>query len=718
MSIFLDEEENELINFENLEILDLFEDDSEIESAECIDINSDKKKIILIKMRNIEKTNDSSNKKNSNKSKSQKKDDDKEEIHEVKYNLYLGLFRDCVPAIEECKEIIKNRNLVGQRVIIQKVEMNKEQKIFHPKKYIFIPPNGKKELLFEIEENKVLKIKKGENITMELGTKNGENFQKEKDLIEFDNINGPDIENKITTMKNEKSSKNKESPIDNSTTINSEYISLNNDNQKNKININLDKKDESSESIKSELGIGAKSDNNNSKNSNNSILSRIDYSSENELEQGKLFYDVIENETKYMKYSYFDSFKKEIDGIYYHHSGINLGIGRKELNLDKYKNYQEFEKDYNSGDNNNDLHGYIIMKNFDETKIDAPFIIEIKAGFDFIKLLKQIKKAAKYVNNMKNCNCDLPKYFIGILCSFNEYNVMGQFNQLNTLYNGSDSEDKAQSKLFQHIIKIINLHNINFVIAVIKDGKINGYDLGEEDYDIDFDEKRYIRVDLGYMYKTINKNPEPNNSKNLNEKIKTVSNNFSKVYKTFNKYKTIEIPFIEKIEKDKKIEELEQNLKNSEGTKQNKDNLIKEESKIEEKKNYEEEMMKIEEERKKMREEEMMKIEEERKKMREEEKKMKKMREEEEKKIKKMREEEEKKIKKMREEEMMKIEEERKKMREEEMMKIEEERKKMREEEMMKIEEERKKMHEEEEKKAKEDRAKNEQDSEHNEEKK
>ncbi len=700
MSIFLEEEENELVNFENLEILDLFEDDSEIESAECIDINNDKKKIILIKMRNIEKTNNSTNKKNSKKSKSQKKDDDEEEIHELKYNLYLGLFRDCVPAIEECKEIIKNRNLVGQRVIIQKVEMNKEQKIFHPKKYIFIPPNGNKELLFEIEKNKVLKITKDENITMELGTKDGEEFKKEKDLIEFDDITGPDIVNQITTMKNEKSSKNKESPLENSTTINSEY-----DNQQNKININLDKKDESSESKNSELGIGAKSDNNNSKNSNNSKLSRLDYSSENELEQGKLFYDVIENGTKYMKYSYLDSFKKEIDGIYYHHSDINLGIGKKELNLDKYKKYQEFEEDYNSGDNNNDLHGYIIMKNFDETKIpkDTPFIIEIKAGFDFIKLLKQIKKAAKYVNNMKNCSSQLPKYFIGILCSFNKYNVMGQFNQLNTLYNGSDPEDKAKSKLLKHITKIINLHQINFVIAVIKDGKINGYDLGEEDYDILFDEKKFTRIELGYMYKTINKNPEPNNSNKLNEKIKTVSNNFSKVYKTLNKSKTIEIPYLEKIEKDKKIEELEQKLKNSEGTKQNKDILIKEENKIEEKKNYEEEMKKIEEERKKMREEE---------------KKMKKMLEEKEKKIeeerKKMREEEEKKMKKMLEKEEKKM----KKMFEEKMKKIEEETKKKLEEEMKKIEEERKKMREEKEKKAKEDRAKNEQDSELHEEKK
>ena len=50
---------------------------------------------------------------------------------------------------------------------------------------------------------------------MELGTKDGEEFKKEKDLIEFDDITGPDIVNQITTMKNEKSSKNKERIIEN-----------------------------------------------------------------------------------------------------------------------------------------------------------------------------------------------------------------------------------------------------------------------------------------------------------------------------------------------------------------------------------------------------------------------------------------------------------------------------------------------------------------------
>jgi len=45
MSTFSEEEENKLINFENLEILDLFEDDSDFDAAECIDINSGKKKL-------------------------------------------------------------------------------------------------------------------------------------------------------------------------------------------------------------------------------------------------------------------------------------------------------------------------------------------------------------------------------------------------------------------------------------------------------------------------------------------------------------------------------------------------------------------------------------------------------------------------------------------------------------------------------------------------
>ena len=127
-------------------------------------------------------------------------------------------------------------------------------------------------------------------------------------------------------------------------------------------------------------------------------------------------------------------------------------------------------------------------------------------------------------------------------------------------------------------------------------------------HDIEFDGKKYQRVVLGYMYNTINKNPET--KEKIEQKINTVSKNFSNVYKTFNKEKTIEISINEKIELEKKIKELGEKLKTSEGTKQNKNNLIKEENKIKikEKMNYEEEKKKIEEEKKKMFEEEKMLI--------------------------------------------------------------------------------------------------------------
>ena len=684
MSIYSEEEENELINFENLKILDLFEDDSEIEYAECIDINSDKKKIILIKMSNIEKIKDAKSIKNSNKSKSLKSNVKVEEIHEVKYNLYLGLYRDCVPAIKECEKVINNRNLIGRRIVIQQVEKSNGQNIFHPKKYIFIPPNESKELFFEIGENEFLKVKKGENISMELCKKVGEKFEKEKDLKEFDEKTGPDILNKNDAKKNDESSEYNKSPLDHfSTTINSKVISLGKDTQQNKININCDKTNETSRSIKDGSGIEVKSDNtdnNKSKITDDSILSRLDQSSENELDEGKLFYDEIEKGTKYMKYSFKDLFKKEIDGVYYKHSAINLGIGKVELKYEDYKNYQSFEKDYKSGNKNNDLHACIIMKNFDELTIpeNTPFIIEIKAGFDFITLLKQLKKTAKFVNNMKNYNSELPKYFIGILCSFKDCSVEGQFKQLNTIYNGSDSEDKAKkSILFNHITKIINFNKINFVIAVIQDGIINGYNLGKEDYNLDYEEKNYQRVDLFYMYKTIiNENPQPNEL----EKIKNVTNNFSQVFETFNKDLTCEISMRQKIEQENKIKEYQEEKKK----------FLEEAEKR--KKTHEEEKRKLEEERK-----QMQKIqEEEKRKLEEERKQMQKIQEEEKRKL----EEELKKIQKIQEEEMKKLEEEKKKI----------------QEEMKKIEGERKKKREEEEKKAKEHKSKSDQDSAHHEE--
>ena len=135
--------------------------------------------------------------KTSDHSKSHNGNPKKEEIHELKYNLYLGLIKGCVPEVEKYKDIIKDRNLIGHRVIIQKIVIDKERKFFHPKKYIFMPPNKNKDLYFTINENEVLKISKGENVTMQLGKGSGSNFEKTIDLKKLDEEDEPDIEIKL-----------------------------------------------------------------------------------------------------------------------------------------------------------------------------------------------------------------------------------------------------------------------------------------------------------------------------------------------------------------------------------------------------------------------------------------------------------------------------------------------------------------------------------------
>lgn len=459
---------------------------------------------------------------------------------------------------------------------------------------------------------------------MELLEKVGDKFKKIKDLTKFDEKTIPDIRNKIDTKIKDKTSQKTGFPIKINTDKNSDNISLNiNNHHKNKMNINFDKNNETSKSIKSVLENETNSSLNNSKKSKkteDSIFSRVDRSSEEELEKGILFYDEIEKGTKYKKYSYLDEFKKEIDGIYYKHSNINLGIGKKELNFNEYKTYEEFEKKYNNGDKNNDLKGYIIMKNFEETTIpeDVPFIIEIKAGFELLALLKQIKKAAKYVNNMKNYEKKPPKYFIGILCSFNKFNVMGAFEELDKFYDGSNSIDKDSNvKLLNHITKIIKDNKIKFVLAVIKDKKINRYYLGTEDYNVD---KCYKKVELLYMYKAINNNDnlKQEDEEKIKNKIKIVCANYLKVYQTFNDEFTVKMTY-------NQVKELQEELEIS---KKNEENLIKEKREIQEEakktieemqKKYEEAQKKIEEMQKKFEEEGKKKIEEENKKMHEEE---------------------------------------------------------------------------------------------------
>lgn len=47
-----------------------------------------------------------------------------------------------------------------------------------------------------------------------------------------------------------------------------------------------------------------------------------------------------------------------------------------------------------------------------------------------MKLLNQIKKNVKILNNLKSTEQQLPKYIIGILCSFQDMGVDRQYEDL------------------------------------------------------------------------------------------------------------------------------------------------------------------------------------------------------------------------------------------------------------------------------------------------
>ena len=376
---------------------------------------------------------------------------------------------------------------------------------------------------------------------MELGTGSGQYFKKEKELIKLDENTDPDIANKIRTKKKNNFPENNINPI-------------------NKININFDKKNEGTENrinefdTKSEQSLSTIK----SMTTNKSALSKLDCS-EREIENGELFFYEVKKGSEYVRYSFFEYYKKEVDGIYYSHSDIKLVEGKRNLNLDGYKGSGEYVKEISNSKDDNDLKGCIIMKNFEEDVIpkDAPFILEIKAGFELIEILKQIAKSSKYVHNLQNYKgiLPLPKYFIGILCSLSKSKtVNNQFHRLKQQYDGCNYEDKvAQINLLKHITQIIG-KDIKIVIAVIKNSSINGYTLKRDDYDIN---PNYKRVELSYMYKTISKTDNLNEEE-LEKKISNVSEKFKDAYNTLNNVKMISIPYSQKNDPEKKIKKKSQ----------------------------------------------------------------------------------------------------------------------------------------------------------------
>ena len=278
--------------------------------------------------------------------------------------------------------------------------------------------------------------------------------------------------------------------------------------------------------------------NNNNNNNDNNNITILDEFSEEEMNK-KLFYDVIGN-NEFMCFSILNRYSKEIDAIFTEHKGLNINV--EEVNL------KDGIEKLISGENNNidnDLKSIIIFKNFKEKVIEKEnaIVMEIKKSIrisDLIIQLKQDAKIFKYLN-LNDCKKKLPKYFIGIICSYNNINGLNeQLGKLNYSYKG----EKNTTNL-DHILKIMTKMDIKVIIGVIKDEKINGYPLGECDFDIP---GKFLRVDLNYL------NEKVCGGKYSEEKIKEIILKYGEQYKSIKSEKIVKFSqFIQEMDKNKTI---------------------------------------------------------------------------------------------------------------------------------------------------------------------
>ena len=278
--------------------------------------------------------------------------------------------------------------------------------------------------------------------------------------------------------------------------------------------------------------------NNNNNNNDNNNITILDEFSEEEMNK-KLFYDVIGN-NEFMCFSILNRYSKEIDAIFTEHKGLNINV--EEVNL------KDGIEKLISGENNNidnDLKSIIIFKNFKEKVIEKEnaIVMEIKKSIrisDLIIQLKQDAKIFKYLN-LNDCKKKLPKYFIGIICSYNNINGLNeQLGKLNYSYKG----EKNTTNL-DHILKIMTKMDIKVIIGVIKDEKINGYPLGECDFDIP---GKFLRVDLNYL------NEKVCGGKYSEEKIKEIILKYGEQYKSIKSEKVVKFSqFIQEMDKNKTI---------------------------------------------------------------------------------------------------------------------------------------------------------------------
>ena len=457
--------------------------------------------------------------------------DDKEQINEVKVNLFFILYNGC-DYNDEYKEVIIDRYIKTKRLIIQDYSIKDDKIELGKKQYRYIKIVNKNDnLCFNDELDEIIVDQK----------KDKKDTKKEIRM----RLNG-----KKLLSENEFTDQHK-----NITNIKDDLILLNS--KSGKKSLSVKNKKIKMDDISSKEGINIIEFNTISKHSNdnltNSSVSKELDDSEKEV-KGERFY----SENK--RYIFIDIYSKEIDGIFTIHNKIYLGEAKKDLK----KGLEDLLSAEKKNKIINDIQSHIIYKNFDDPYINEniPFILEIKKSMNFlISLLNQIKNISKVSGNL--CDAQIPTTIIGIICRFSPKQIIEQQNFLEL--------KKENETLLDHIINIINRNKVRVVIGAIEDEKILGYPLGESDYNIEGANLK-TRIDIFYMN---------NRFKNLDDKVMAkIHTKYSQIYKSitflpnsmqnfenlFNKIKELELKLKEK---DEKIKELENQLKYG---KHNKDN--------------------------------------------------------------------------------------------------------------------------------------------------
>ena len=405
--------------------------------------------------------------------------DKKEQIDEVKINMFMILFNECDNDSKKDEyPYIDNNYIITRRLIIEDCKINENKLKVDKKDYVFIP----------IQSNPI--------------------FKYDEEIIKIEN----------------KNNKNKKIPvliINNSEAWNEETF-------KEKYKKLLDKEIEY-------LNEHKKSTTKSNSGQNFSVKTD---NSEGEI-NGIRFYNIIDD-NNIRRFIYSRDYKKEIDGFYTRHKEIDLGIEGEvkfEIKSDdnSQENYNYLIQNYST---NNNLKAHILFKNFKEKVIpkDKPIILEVKKSFKIYDLLNQIKQISKVSKNLtlnedNNEISKFPKYIIGYLCNFNDGEVKREnLKLLNENYKGTDKT------LLEHDLDIINKNDVKVVICLIKDEQIMGYDLSIEDYNNKEEGKQITkRVDLTYLCEKIFPNE---NKKNL---INSVMNKYKEKYISLTFEKTVNI---------------------------------------------------------------------------------------------------------------------------------------------------------------------------------